>query len=497
MPEASVTLGPGARPSYFPFRERRYRLKELIDLHGSRCRDVSSETRMHQVLEDSYVSVARKPWSHPGKSRSNKALLWMVLAALALRLAVMSFLLPEQLDPFRDHWRFGYETGRIARSLVEGKGFSNPLFADTGATAWMTPVYPLIVASVFKVFGVYTRASAIVLLSLNALTSALTCIPIFFIARRTFGERAAKWAGWGWVFFPYAVYFPVERIWETWLATLLLGLIFLMTLKLEESPSLGGWVGYGLLWAVAALNSPVALSVLPFLTGWICYRLHVRRRAWFAPGVVSALVFVAVVTPWFIRNYETFHRFVPFRDSFGLELYIGNNGDTSHWHPSGVGPWHNEMEYSEYRQLGELAYVTQKKNLAMNFISAHPGEFAWMTLRRAGYLWTGFWSFQRKYLRQEPLDVVNVPFITTFTVLALLGLLRAFRNDAGAAIPCAIILFFFPVVYYVTHPEVYYLRPIDPFIVILAASLVSARGVRREEAEEIDLREDEMELVEA
>ena len=158
----------------------------------------------------------------------------MVLAALAIRLVVMVFLLPEQLDPSRDHWHFGYETGRIARSIVQGHGFSSPLFAETGPTAWMSPVYPYIVAGVFKVFGIYTKASAVVLLSLNALTSALTCIPIFLIARRTFGGRAAKWAGWGWVFFPYAVYFPVERIWETWLATLLMTLLFLFALHLES-----------------------------------------------------------------------------------------------------------------------------------------------------------------------------------------------------------------------------------------------------------------------
>src|SRR4029077_5128217 len=102
-------------------------------------------------------------------------------------------------------------------------------------------------------------------------------------------------------------------------------LSFLLALKLAESPSLSSWAGYGLLWAIAALNSPVALTVLPFLTGWICYRLAQARRACFVPGVVSAAVFVAVVTPWFVRNYETFHQFVPFRDTLGLELHVGNN----------------------------------------------------------------------------------------------------------------------------------------------------------------------------
>src|SRR5271157_2296301 len=187
----------------------------------------------------------------------------MVLAALAIRLVVMVFLLPEQLDPQRDHWHFGYEAGRIARSIVQGRGFSSPLFEDTGPTAWMTPVYPFLVAGVFKLFGIYTKASAIVLLSLNALMSALVCILAFLIARFSFGDRVAKWSGWAWAFWPYAIYFPVERIWETWLATLLLCVLFLITLNLgnEEEHNHrgsrgGSWILFGVLWGVAALTSP-------------------------------------------------------------------------------------------------------------------------------------------------------------------------------------------------------------------------------------------------
>src|SRR5271157_6026765 len=80
----------------------------------------------------------------------------------------------------------------------------------------MTPVYPYLVAGVFKLFGTYTKASAIMLLSLNALMSALACVLVFLIGRVSFGDRVAKWSGWVWAFCPYAIYFPVERIWETW-----------------------------------------------------------------------------------------------------------------------------------------------------------------------------------------------------------------------------------------------------------------------------------------
>jgi len=390
-----------------------------------------------------------------------------------IRLAVMVFLLPEQLEPQRDHWHFGYETGRIARSIVEGRGFSSPLFEDTGPTAWMTPVYPYLVAGVFEIFGVYTKASAIVLLSLNALMSALACIFVVLIARISFGERVAKWSGWAWAFFPYAIYFPVERIWETWLATLLLSWIFLITLNLENENRFSRWVLFGALWGLAALTSPALLAVLPFLAGWVIYRRYRHCQRWLAVNVVASVVFLAIVSPWFIRNYEVFHRFIPFRDGMGLVLRLGTKGNTDYWGPYELGPWHNDAEWSEFKQLGELGYMDKKKQQAIEFIRANPGWFAWTSARRAVYLWTGYWSLDRDYLKEEPLDPPNIFLCTTLTILALLGLWRAWRVDWSGALPYALVLFAFPLIYYFTSPEVYYRRPMDPFFVILAMVAVT------------------------
>lgn len=392
----------------------------------------------------------------------------MVLVALVIRLVVMVFLLPEQLEPERDHWHFGYETGRIARSIVEGHGFSSPLFADTGPTAWMTPVYPYLVAAVFKLFGVYSKASAIVLLSLNALMSALVCVLVFLIARLSFGDRIAKWSGWAWAFFPYAIYFPVERIWETWLATLLLCWIFLITLRLENENRFSRWVLFGGVWGLAALTSPALLAVLPFLAVWVIYRRHRGGKPWFAVNVLATIAFLVVVAPWFLRNYEVFHRFVPFRDGMGLVLRLGTKGNTDYWGPYELGPWHNDAEWQEFQRLGELGYMDRKKEQAVQFIRQNRGWFAWTSLRRAVFLWTGYWSLDRAYLKEEPLDPPNIFLCTTLTIFALLGLRRAWRKDWSGALPYALVLFAFPLIYYFTSPEVYYRRPMDPFFVILA-----------------------------
>src|SRR5713226_1014419 len=291
----------------------------------------------------------------PEKLRRLVRSVWFVtLVAFAIRMIVVAFLYQGQMNPRRDHWPFGYETGRIARAIATGRGFSDPVTVGSGPTAWMTPVYPYLVAGVFKLFGIYSTASAVILLSLNSLFSALTCIPVFLMTRDSFGEKTAFWAGWSWALFPYAIYFSAEWIWETCLTTLLLSLLFLITLRLERSTVLKSWVGYGLLWGITALSDPAVLSLLPLLVGWVCYRLHKRGRRSGLQVVVAVVALAVVVTPWFVRNYRTFHHFIPFRDAFWLVMHVGNNGDTSHWAPAAAHPSANVKEEQEYNRLGEL-----------------------------------------------------------------------------------------------------------------------------------------------
>src|SRR5205085_4137473 len=124
-------------------------------------------------------------------------------------------------------------------------------FHLTGPTAWMTPLYPYLLAAVFKIFGIYSTASGWAIVFLDSLFSALTSIPIYFIARKTFGQRAAIWAGWCWAFFPYAVYLSADFIWDTTLSTFLASCLIWTTLEIEESPEIILWISLGLIFGLA------------------------------------------------------------------------------------------------------------------------------------------------------------------------------------------------------------------------------------------------------
>jgi 4-amino-4-deoxy-L-arabinose transferase-like glycosyltransferase len=410
-----------------------------------------------------------------GNQKLRQKLIWMVVVALALRVAVMLYMYPVQLDPARDHWPFGYETGQIARSIAEGHGFSSPLFADTGPTAWMTPIYPYILAGVFKVFGVFTKTSALVILSFNALTSALTCLPIFFFARKSFSERAGEWAGWIWAIFPYSVYWPVERIWDTWLVTLLLAILFCLALRLAESNRARDWLAFGVLSGIAGLTDPAVLSVLPFLVLWAVWRLHKTHRPWLAAAAVAAFAALLVVSPWFVRNYRTFHTFIPFRDNFPLALRVGNIGDTRHMLTLEAGPWLNSAEWNEFRTAGEFYYMREKGRAARAYISTHRREYVYNTARRIIFIWTDFWYLDPHSLLGFPPDPAEVFLFTGLTILALMGLRDAFRKGASIAVPYAIVSMVFPIAYYITSLEPWYRVPMDPMVMALAAYAVTSR----------------------
>lgn len=392
----------------------------------------------------------------------------------------MAFLYPDRTDPARDHWRFGGEAGRIARSIADGEGFSNPLFGKTGPTAWLTPVFPYLLAGIFKIFGIYTKAAAIAALVVDCLLSALTCIPVYFIARKSFGQPTAAWAGWAWAFFPYGIYFSADFIWATTLTTLLMSLIFLAALHLETSSSIWNWVGFGALCGFGGLTDAVVMSAAPILGAWAWYRLYKSGRRWLAPGLGAVLAVTLVISPWFIRNYTTFHKIVPLRSCLGLEVYFGNNQDSWHWGPPGYHPSDNDAEWQEYQQLGETAYVAKKFRQGLTFINAHRLLYVEQTLRRVVYMWTGFWSFSHRYLQEEPADPYNVVFCTGLTLLTLLGLRRTIRVDPAGTMPYVLVFLFFPVVYYLTHPEDYYRRPIDPQFVVLSVYAVAALARKAE-----------------
>jgi len=396
--------------------------------------------------------------------------------AFALRMLLLYMGSRSAPNPVRDDLPYGYELGQVARSIAAGKGFSSPLglLTDTGPTAWFTPIYPYLVAGIFKLWGTFSGMSHILIQTMNCAFAALTIIPIYGIAKRSFGEGVAISAAWTWVFLPSALYFPIMWVWDTALVALIFPLIFWATLAMREKHGILPWAGYGALWAIGILINPAILSVFPFFLAWLAWEARKAGIPWVRPATGALLVFAICLVPWTIRNYRVFGKFIVLRSNFGLELWLGNNPEVTDTMGHGQHPTGNPEEAAKYKRMGEVAYMAEKQHEALAYIRTHPSETLNFMFRRFVDIWLAS--------SDSPLDVWssgNLIGISStllnclLSVLCLLGALYAYRARNPEAVPFATVLLIFPLVFYLTHSSLRYRFPMDSIMLILAASAVA------------------------
>src|SRR5579884_3663815 len=217
--------------------------------------------------------------------------LFIFFAAVLIRVVLLGYML--HVKPPAGMWQLN-EEGGIARSLVLRHSFAAPFHGADGPTAWVAPGYPFLVALVFRLFGIQTAMSAVVVVGLNALFSAFTALVIFRLGEKVFGLNVGAIAAWAWALCPY-VALLAWLIWETSLSALLMSYAFWRTLLLQESPAPRDWIYAGVCWGAAALVNPALIAPLPFLLLYLVYSSPRPNRRLALATVIS---FAAVLTPW-------------------------------------------------------------------------------------------------------------------------------------------------------------------------------------------------------
>ena len=369
---------------------------------------------------------------------------------------------------------FQQETGNIAYSLVHGQGYGSPFRRDTGPTAWLTPVYPFLIAGIFKIFGVETIPAFFAAVLLNSLFSAAACIPIFYIGKRVSGLGVASAAAWFWALLPNAVMFPFEWIWDTSLSALLAAILLWATLALAESGRWRDWCAYGLLWGFTLMTNPSLGSLFPFLLGWAAIRAYrPRSDAWSKPAMAFGLAILCCV-PWTIRNYQVFHKFIPLRSNLGLELYIGNNENYDPHGPQWPSPITKEREILRFFKMGEIPFAEEEMRKATRFMVAHPRVELRLTGLRVIAFYMGSAAPLRDFLESDSLLIKVIFVCNALAALgALVGTMVLYRQRNPCAFPLTVFPAVFPCLYYVTHTSLRYRHPIDPMLLLLLAVAAS------------------------
>ncbi len=413
-----------------------------------------------------------------GRASLMRRMFW---AGFAVRVLYLTLAHTYRFGTSEDHFPFGWEMGRIARSLASGQGFSSPFGGHTGPTAWTPPLYPLLMAACFRLFGIYSHLAAWVLLVVNSVFSAASAPAVFKLADRCYGQRAdgrgvALWSGWLWALYPAAMQYAVRWPWDMALTAFFFTMALVFGLRLR---GIGGptqivkpttWAAFGLFWGLIGLLNSSLLTFLPIQLVWLLWPYRARLGQALLPSLAGALVFCTCVAPWILRNQRAFHAFVPLRGNLGAELYMSAL-------PSHEGfPWGTDIpvstgspELRRYAQLGELTYSRTQGQRAKAIIAAGPGRFARDILLRIQFYWAGVpHPYSDHGILHEVLRQLDYSFLS---VAGLLGLALSLHRRVPAAGLFAAAFAVLPLIYYVITVQARFRHPIEPLITIFAVYL--------------------------
>jgi hypothetical protein len=402
-----------------------------------------------------------------------------------------------------DHqFKFGYEAGRIARSVALGRGYSSPFNGDSGPSAWLPPLFTLLMAAAFKVFGVYTKASAFVVMAADSVFSALIAPAVYEIGRRCFdadglvrrrsgmAAPVAVWSAWVWAVYPAFLQYAVHWLWEMSLSTCLLAWALVVALRLRRVGEADGenagsqwglWAAFGMLWGLEAQSNTTLLIVLPFALAWVLWPCVFGDRRGLgktvAGAVLSCLLVGAVMTPWIVRNERVMHAFIPARSNFGIEFW--NATEWSH----GAFPWGTAVplsaadpEFKLFARMGEVKYAKMRSEEAKANIRANPGEYVRDTALRTQF----FWFIWPHPMDSKPVsEEIRQLNYGVLSVTGLLGLLLALRRRVRGAWLMFWVMMLIPLPYYLVTVQARFRHPMEPVICVLTVYLLRATEKRR------------------
>jgi 4-amino-4-deoxy-L-arabinose transferase-like glycosyltransferase len=419
-------------------------------------------------------------------SRAATSLPLIVLVALLLRIGFAWDYVGQNSRQALAALPFLQESGNIAASLASGHGFSSPFRIDTGPTAWMPPVYPWLLAGIFRVSGVRTYDSFLAAVALNILCSAFSCVPIFFVGKRVGGLTVAASAAWLWAVFPNTILNAFESMWDASVAALLAAIILWATLAIEKSERWRDWLGYGLLWGVALLTNVTLIALLPLLLGWLAYRRRKPPSGFGDPaGLVKAIfakpifafgIAVLCCVPWTIRNYLVFNRFVPMRSTLGLQMWIGNNENPQEAWKEELHPIFNSAERARYIRMGEIEYMREKQREAIEFMLTHPKRDVTQFASRFIGTWSGGTPTPlQDFVRTPGLWFRGVLLFNFFvTIGTAAGIAVLWKQRSAYLFPIVVFPVIFPWAYYLALVVPRYRLPVDPAVMLLTAVALQA-----------------------
>jgi 4-amino-4-deoxy-L-arabinose transferase-like glycosyltransferase len=333
-------------------------------------------------------------------------------------------------------------------------------------TAFMMPGVSYTLAFFTLIFGNWGSLTAFRLVQAILQTGSLMLV--FFIGRKLFNSRIGI----------IAMLLNSLCIAEIWTANLILTesffksfvllLVFFCIYAIEEN-KVKYYVIAGIFWGIATLFRPtIAMFPIVILAMWIIKKYTIKDMIKYT--VIVSAIFCVILSPWWIRNYSVFHKFIPLTMATGNPMLQGTYINYDQTSRATDGLDYKQFKYPAGNEIdnNQVEMAISKYRL-QNLVPKQPLQFL-------------YW-----YTVGKTIDQVNYPFywgqilgvsyagaglyyyVTFF--LAIFGMVLFFRGskkNSMVIFPFLTIIYFI-VVYLPFFTCARYFYPAMPYMMIFAA----------------------------
>jgi len=356
------------------------------------------------------------------------------------------------------------------------------ILADTGnytyhtpptATVFMMPGLSFVLAFFVTIFGKFGGLTAFRVFQAIVQTGSLFLV--FLIARKLFNSKVGL----------VAIIISVLSIADYWVSNLILTetifkffilcLVYFSIYALEEQKSKYYVLG-GVVLGLATLFRPT-IATFPIVILYIWLLRKYKFKTMLKYTAIVAAVFCLVLSPWWVRNYSIFHKFIPLTLATGNPTLQGTyiNYDQSSAKTDG-------LNYAQFQYPGteignnEVEMQIVKYRLT-NLVPKQPLEFlAWYTVGKANHQinYPFFWSPKFLGVNSVMAGLWHALTLLLSIIGGIIFYLNKKRNKIGTLAIATIV--YFIVIYLPFFTMGRYFYPAMPFVIIFAAYTVANLG---------------------
>lgn len=359
--------------------------------------------------------------------RSNRGILWSILiVSFVLKVLVIilnghQYMLDSDDVSYLNTARIWLDTGEFT--------YNDP----DRPTVFITPAFPAFIAVLMKLVGEgYVLEQTIRIIQTLIMTFSLYLL--YVIGKRIWNERVALWAV-GISAFYLPLWLVSNFILTEALFVLALMILVYCALRAKEQPTVLWAVAFGLAWVFATYIRPtIALWPGIFLLLLLIWKQIPWRKVVMC-GTVAAVIFVALLAPWWIRNYEVSDgQFIPLTKSGGNPLLLGT-------FPYGTPPIEEQRTWHKTNNLWENDEFDKKwaiERIKTGFTEAPLLYLSWYTVGKFSFFWGDVYYWK---------PIANIPLLVPIVmhyILLVFGAIGIWlsRTNRGAILLMTIFAYF-------------------------------------------------------